>query len=385
MREHSFKILVYCLTLQAMCVMLSSCDEKRFSLNETVTSDSSSLLFYYDASGLKKPVITISDWENKRLQIVKGMEAAMGKLPVRNPDHDFNLVITDSLKTANYTRYTISIRAAENEIVPAYLYIPFQKSNMTKLPAMVVLHGTGDLGKRLVDGESPLPNRAQAKELAERGYVVIAPDYPGMGDLNTYDFRNDTYESGTMKGIFNHIRCVDFLQSRNEVDPERIGVIGHSLGGHNSIFAGVFDPRLKVIVSSSGWTLMDYYDTGDAASIKYGGRLGPWAQDLYMPLLHDKYELIPEKIPFDFDEAIAALAPRAFFSNSPVNDSNFNVEGVKKGILNASEVYALFKAPDMIQVRYPVSGHDFPPYVRLEAYQFIDSILKHTPNPQVIQ
>jgi pimeloyl-ACP methyl ester carboxylesterase len=385
MGGNSFKILVYCITLQAMCVMLSSCDEKRYPLNEKYTPESSSLLFYYDASGLKKPVVTISEWEKKRLQIVQGMEAAMGKLPVRNPDHDFNLVITDSLKTAYYTRYTITISASENEKVPAYLYLPLISSSMTKLPAMVVLHGTGEPGKRLVDGESTLPNRAHAKELAERGYVVIAPDYPSMGDLKTYDFKNDTYESGTMKGIFNHMRCVDFLQSRNEVDPERIGVIGHSLGGHNSIFAGVFDPRLKVIVSSSGWTLMDYYDIGDAASQKYGGRLGPWAQELYMPLLRDKFELIPEKMPFDFDEAIAALAPRAFFSNSPVNDSNFNFEGVKKGILNASEVYALFKAPDMIQVRYPVSGHDFPPEVRLEAYQFIDSILKHTPNPQVIQ
>ena len=39
---------------------------------------------------------------------------------------------------------------------------------------MIVLHGTGEKGKKLVDGENPLPNRAQAKELAQRGYVVIA-------------------------------------------------------------------------------------------------------------------------------------------------------------------------------------------------------------------
>ena len=37
---------------------------------------------------------------------------------------------------------------------------------------MIVLHGTGEKGKKLVDGENPLPNRAQAKELAQRGYVV---------------------------------------------------------------------------------------------------------------------------------------------------------------------------------------------------------------------
>ena len=43
-----------------------------------------------------------------------------------------------------------------------------------------------------------------------------------------------------MKGIFNHMRCVDLLQSREEVDPARIGVIGHSLGGHNSMFVAAY-------------------------------------------------------------------------------------------------------------------------------------------------
>lgn len=47
------------------------------------------------------------------------------------------------------------------------------------------------------------------RELAERGYIVIAPDYPSMGDLTDYDFSSDRYESGTMKAIFNHMRCVD--------------------------------------------------------------------------------------------------------------------------------------------------------------------------------
>ena len=130
---------------------------------------------------------------------------------------------------------------------------------------------------------------------------------------------------------------------------------------------------------------MDYYDIGEAAFKKYGGRLGPWAQDKYMPLLRTKYNLDPEKIPFDFDEIIAALAPRAFFSNSPINDSNFDVEGVRKGIANASEVYGFLKATDKLQVRYPDSGHDFPPEVRLQAYRFIDKTLEHTPNAQEIK
>jgi predicted dienelactone hydrolase len=249
---------------------------------------------------------------------------------------------------------------------------------------MLALHGTGESGKQLVDGKSPLANRALARELAQRGYVVIAPDYPSMGELLDYNFETDRYQSGTMKAIFNHMRCVDLLQSRSDVNGERIGVIGHSLGGHNAMFVGAFDTRLKVIVASCGWTLMDYYDIGAEASQKYGGRLGPWAQDRYMPLLRDKYELDEDRFPFDFDGVISALAPRHFFSNSPLNDSNFDVEGVREGVSAASEVYRFFDAEENLQVRYPDAGHDFPKEVRLEAYRFIDTVLDHTANHQQI-
>ncbi len=82
---------------------------------------------------------------------------------------------------------------------------------------------------------------------------------------------------------------------------------------------------------------------------------------------------------FDFAEVIAALAPHAFFSNSPVNDSNFAVKGVRKGIAEVSEVYRFLGVEDKLQVRFPESKHDFPPEVRMEAYRFIDKILGVTP------
>lgn len=344
----------------------------------------SKLLFYSDSDEQKR-VRSAEDWEKKRREILHGMEEAMGKLPSMSNLPPFNVQIRDSLKEALYTRYTIHFTAAENEIVPALLYIPSRKARNGKLPAMLALHGTGDAGKLLVDGLSPLANRAYGKELAERGYIVIAPDYPSMGELKDYDFKNDRYESGTMKAIFNHMRCVDFLQSRADVDPQRLGVIGHSLGGHNAMFLGAFDTRLKVIVASCGWTLMDFYDIGEEASKRYGGRLGPWAQDRYMPLLREKFQLDSEKIPFDFDQVIAAIAPRAFFSNSPLNDSNFEVAGVRQGVASASDVYRFFNAGENLQVHYPEAAHDFPPEVRVKAYQFIDKVLDHTPNEQAIK
>jgi len=283
------------------------------------------LLFYIDSKGKKRQVTTLAEWEIKRKQIIDGMQQTMGKRPEFSNLPGMNISIIDELKEENYTRLNISFTVAQNETVSAYLYVPFQKGIPKKFP----------------------------------------------------DFKTDRYHSGTMKAIFDNMRCVDLLQARQDVDPNRIGgVIGHSLGGHNAIFTGAFDKRLKVIVSSCGWTLMDYYNAGKVVTEKYGGSLCPWAQERYMPLLREKYHFDVKKIPFDFDEVIAAIAPRAFFSNSPLNDSNFGVAGVKKDIAEVSELYRFLEAKDKLEVCYSKSQHDFAPEVRFEVFGFIDKILK---------
>jgi len=327
----------------------------------------SELLSYNDEEGRIQPVKTEADWQKKRTEIVDGMQEAMGKLPSFNDLPPFDIKIIDSVKYDLYTRYSIQFTAAENETVPAYLYVPFRTDKEKKLPAMLALHGTGDAGKQLVDGMHPETKRPTANELARRGYVVIAPDYPSMGELKDYNFETDRYESGTMKAIFNHMRCVDLLQSMEDVDPERIGVIGHSLGGHNAMFVAVFEPRLKVIVSSCGWNPFHEY---------YGGKIAGWTSDRYMPRLRTEYGLDPDRVPFDFYEVVAALAPRAFFSNSPLRDANFEVSGVRKAEAVASAIYRLVGAPNQLVIRYPDSEHDFPDDIREEAYQFIDQQLR---------
>ena len=350
------------------------------SIGKLATSKGIGLLFYKDVNGKIKRVTTVAQWKIKRQQILDGMQQAMGPLPSFSDLPSMDIKIIAEVKEEKYTRQTINFTVAENERVPAYLYIPNHVNKKAKSPAMLALHETDAIGKRSVDGEGHNINLAYAKELAQRGYVVIAPDYPSFGDLKNYDFNADRYQSGTMKSIFDNMRCVDLLQARTDVDPNRIGVIGHSLGGHNAIFTGAFDKRLKVVVSSCGWTLFSYYDAGNAVTERFGGALGPWAQDRYMPLLQDKYHLDIKKVPFDFDEAIAAIAPRAFFSNSPLNDSNFSVDGVKKGIAEVTEVYRFLGAKDKLEVRYPESQHDFPPEVRFESYRFIDKILGFNPS-----
>ena len=190
------------------------------------------------------------------------------------------------------------------------------------------------------------PNNEYAKELAQRGYVVLAADYPSFGDY-PYDFRKSKYASGSMKGIFNHMRGVDLLQTREEVDPQRIGAIGHSLGGHNALFLGVFDERVKVIVSSGGW--------GPFRGSQHGNKPDGWDQDVYMPRIRTVYQFDLDRVPFDLQELVAALAPRAFFSSSPVRDEWFSVKGVKRTEPEIREVYSLLGASDAFVVRIRIA------------------------------
>ena len=294
----------------------------------------------------------------------------MGKLPDRSKLGPLDVQITDKLEGPGFTRLTLSFAADQHDRVPCYLFLPAGQHKPA--PGILALHQTTPTGKGQPAGLADSENLHYGVELARRGYVVLAPDYPSFGDYK-YDFNADAYTSGSMKGIFNHMRAIDLLQSRPEVDPA-IGAIGHSLGGHNAIFVGVFDERVKVIVSSCGWTPFHDY---------YGGKLAGWTSDRYVPSIRDTYHLDPDKVPFDLYEMVAALAPRGFFSNSPLHDSNFDVEGVRKAIAEVRPIYRAVgrcrQAASALSRRRPrVSAGS-----AARSHQFIDRILEHTPPPRI--
>jgi len=216
--------------------------------------------------------------------------------------------------------------------------------------------------------------RQYGQQLAERGFVCLIPDYPSFGDYKSYDFKQKSqgsdeqlYTSGSMKAIWNNIRAVDLLESLGYVDIDSIGLIGHSLGGHNALFTAVFEPRIKAVVTSCGFTAFHDYMKGD---------LKGWTSDRYMPLIRERYQNNPDKMPFDFPEVLAAIAPRGIYVNAPIGDTNFDVGGVKKCIAAAQPVFDLLEAKDQLVVEYPDCGHDFPDEVRERVYEWLKKELK---------
>ncbi len=330
-------------------------------------SSHADLSWYRGPNGKIAPIQSLADWEARRQDVLTEFQKVTGPLPDLSRLPPLDVKVTSSVETDDFVRQTISYLADENGRVTAHLYLPKNIKPNEKRSGILALHPTGTAGKLIVAGEANRPNRQYAAELAERGHVVLAPDYPPFGDLTGYDFTSDGYKSGTMKGIVNHIRGVDLLAARPEVDAEKLAVIGHSLGGHNAIFVAMFDQRLKAVVSSCGWTPFHDY---------YGGKIAGWTSDRYMPALRSEYDLNPDLVPFDFYELCAILAPRGFFSNSPLGDGNFDWRGVKKAEPKIQAVFERFKQPKRFRIVYPDCAHDFPLETRQMAYEFIERVLE---------
>ncbi|MCY3767518.1 MAG: prolyl oligopeptidase family serine peptidase [Gemmatimonadetes bacterium] len=325
--------------------------------------DKMAMLVYVDAGGRERAILNSKDWEKRRAHILANMEKVTGPLPDRSslPALDMEVVGTEDL--GDVIRKKVTFVSEPDDRVPAYLLVP--KGLNGKAPAMLCLHQTTKIGKGEPAGVGGIPDLHYALELARRGYVTLAPDYVNFGDYEIDPYQNG-YASATMKGIWNHLRAVDLLQSLPEVDAGRIGCIGHSLGGHNSMYLSAFDRRLKVVVSSCGFNSFFKY---------YGGDLTGWSHPGYMPRISDRYGKDPKRMPFDFTEVVAALAPRAFFINAPLRDANFEVSGVKDCVRAAAPVYALLGVPDRLMAVHPDAEHAFPPEIREQAYAFVDGAL----------
>jgi hypothetical protein len=326
------------------------------------------LLVFHNRKGEVAQVRSVSDWRNRRAEIVRGMEAIMGPLPGKERRCPLDVKTEEEIDCGSYVRKVISYVSEPGSRVPAFLLAP-REGVRGKRAAILALHPTDmQFGNRVVIEPLRDHYRAYAKDLAERGYVVLAPAYPLMANYQP-DLKALGYRSGTMKAVWDNMRGIDLLESLPFVDKKHVGAIGHSLGGHNAIYTAVFDARIKVVISSCGFdSFVDYMD----------GKITGWTSERYMPRLLGYRDRL-EEIPFDFYELIGAIAPRPVFVNAPLGDTNFKWRSVDQIVGAAAAVYALYgKAPDL-KVEHPDCGHDFPADIREEAYAFLDEALRPVP------
>ncbi len=132
----------------------------------------------------------------------------------------------------------VSIELGDGQTLDAYLLKPAPASLAHRPPVVIAFGG--------LDGCKDEMVQRMASAALARGLALLAVDMPGQGEA--LRFRGMANRSDTATPV---ARCIDHLQSRGDVDGERIALYGASLGGVYSARAASGEPRLKAVVSDS--------------------------------------------------------------------------------------------------------------------------------------
>ncbi len=273
-----------------------------------------------------------------------------------------------------YQRLYISYNVEADERAHAYLGIPLALDG--KAPGIVALHGTFPQGTKRAAGLVDNPDKAYLDHLCRRGYVVIAPEHfvsgeriPPEGPYDTTRFyKKHPNWTAVGKFTFEHSIAVDVLQTRPEVDPQRIGAMGHSLGGHGTIFLAAYDQRIRAAACNCGGSFF-----------RHNPGVEHWARDhWYVYLKHIRPGLLQGRLPpIDFHEIIALIAPRAFLDVSALNDGNPLTQRQRVLMLmKVADVYDLLGKPENFSFYVHGCGHAVPHQSRQLIYAFLDTHLK---------
>lgn len=178
-----------------------------------------------------------SDWEKRaevvRKGIIKGMK--LEQMPARTAP--FNTIIHSTREMDGYIVENIAIESFPGFFITGNLYRPLNPAPFQKSPGILSAHGHGP---DLRFGES-VQKRSAA--FARMGAVVFAYDMIGYGDSKQVEHK---IPIALTIQTYNSQRVLDYLISRPDVDPERIGVTGESGGGTQTILITALDPRIKV-------------------------------------------------------------------------------------------------------------------------------------------
>ena len=272
----------------------------------------------------------------------------------------------------DHERYLVQYTTEPGARVEAYLLVP--KDLDAPAPAAVVFHSTSSNNILQPVGLADPPTRHLALYLTQRGYVTLSPrNYIfGYGEEITMenlarerganDWRaaraklaeNQPGLTGMGKMVWDGMRAVDYLESRPEVDSERIAAVGHSLGAKEALYAIGFDPRVHAAISSEGGV---------------GLPLSNWEAPWY---LGEQVEA--EGFTHDNHEVLALAAPRPFLLiGGGQSDGAFSwpyIEAVKP-------VYALYGESDNAGLLLHNGGHNVPVPVREGAFDWLDGYLKN--------
>jgi dienelactone hydrolase len=310
--------------------------------------------------------------------------------------------VVEKTETPDYTREKVYFNTTPDLRIPAYLLIP---RKLTKpAPAVVALHDHGGFylwGKEklvsMEDEPAPLKDfkaqyysgRSIASELARQGYVVIVIDMFYWGErrllldddpadwrdrpsgittervaaFNSRSSRNEElvartiYAAGfTWSGVmyWDDIRTVDYLVSRPEVDPKRIGCVGLSMGCLRSVHLAALDDRIKAAVMV-GW--MTSFPAQLRRRIVHTIGFTKLVPGLYQHM--------------DYPDVASLAVPAAILVINGRKDELFDLGGVEASFEKLKAVYRKAGVPERCRTRLYDTPHEFNAQMQAEAWDWL--------------
>lgn len=264
----------------------------------------------------------------KRQARARLFELMMGGGKPKSCELDTHVLKREPVPIGGYTLEEISFSALADRKVHAWMAVPNVRRG--RVGAVLALHGHGGTGEQIVRGQSLY---WYGKALAEMGYVVISPDI-GQHELQ--------HQNWSLMGerTWDALRCIDYLVTRPEVDPKRIGVCGLSLGGETTMYVAALDDRIR-IADSAGWlTTVANMKQGHCPCWNFTG-------------LEDK---------FDFADIFACIAPRPLVCELGLKETapgGFPVEIGKSALEEIRPAYQLYGGAKQLTLDVHPYGHVF--------------------------
>lgn len=297
----------------------------------------------------------LATWNVQRKTVTSIVVNSLGEIPPRPSPSRVKVVKVDKR-----TGWRIEKFVFDNGVdsqVPGYIAIP--EDGRQRHPAILTMHGHSSSKENMFGYEPTSQNVAEL--LATRGYVVLGIDnyFNGerkgagpAGALETMQrgsdqemslFKLNLWLGRTLWGMMlrDELIALDYLASRPEVDPDRIGAQGMSMGSTRAWWLAAIDDRIKAVVGVACFTR--YEDLIATRELR----------------AHGIYYFVPGILKhFDTEGIMALIAPRPFLVLTGDRDAGSPPEGMKKLEAILAKFYRLYGKPDSFQsVIYPETGH----------------------------
>ncbi len=323
------------------------------------------------AAGSLADVKTLGDWTARRAQYREELFEMLGLSP-RPAKTDLKATITGRVEHAEFTVENLHFQSLPGLYVTANLYVP---KNLTgRAPAILYACGHAEVK----DGKASLGNKTGYQHhgawFARHGYVCLMIDTIQLGELpgvhhGTRRFGQFWWNSRgyTPAGVeaWNGLRALDYLQSRPEVDPDKIGMTGRSGGGAYTWYTAALDDRIKVAVPVAGIT--------DLHNHVVDGVVKGHCDCMFMV---NTYR-------WDYAKLAALLAPRPLLLANSDKDTIFPLDGVLRVHGELARLYALHQASDRLGLLITEGPHKDTQDLQVPAFRWFNRWLKNAPDQLV--